>query len=509
MSQICEQCGAPLANLRLPTVDFSPSSRDFTSLLASNEVPLDSDLPLIREIISSGQSQVDMLSSQIYNLQVKLNQLLRRRDDVANNVHRHQAILSSIRRIPPELLCGIFLMTLDSNEDAAKNPPWYLGQICRAWRHSALSFPILWSSITVPSVSSGDSGLVSLVEAQLLRSANAPLDVYWRNIKSGINPHLAGVVLAHCSRWRTLCLEETHATPSLHPLNWLGVVRGRLHRLERLETNIASTVGNVIIPDVFLSAPKLHQVYLTDERLLNASPTFSLPWRQITHHRGKFSLQEHRRILEDAPNLVSCTLIFIADGTGFPPGTVITLPSLRSLSLGELRFLLQLTAPMLSELVSLSTPPTSFAILLPFVRSSGCTLTKLVLMRCAICPELIDTLRGLPAITYLLIEASNGGPHSILFDAMTISGSPSDLCLNLSFFAYGHRFRDYARDHLLAMVHSRFPSTSLAVLRIFHDGTANPPGAWARLQPLREQGLDAEYLGRSRAPLLLQHARIV
>ncbi|KAJ7021853.1 hypothetical protein C8F04DRAFT_1012940 [Mycena alexandri] len=509
MPQICDKCGALLTNFRLPLpVDCLSSSRDLTHLLASNEVPLDSDLPLIRDIISSGESRVDILSSQIHNLQVNLTQLLRCRDDTANDIHRHRAILSPIRHIPPELLCGIFLLTLDGNEDTSKKPPWYLGQICRAWRHSALSFPNLWSSITVPSVSSGDSGLVSLVEAQLLRSAKAPLDVYWRNIRTSINPHLAGIVLAHCGRWRSLCLEETQSSPSSYPLNWLGVVRGHLHGLERLETNIAATIGHVIIPDVFLSAPKLRQVYLTNERFGHPSPAIMLPWNQITHYRGKSSPQDHRRILADAPNLVTCTLTFM-NFTGFSPNTTVTLPHLRCLSLGEPRFLLQLTAPMLSELVSLSNPPSSIAALLPFVQYSGCTLTKLVLMRCTIGPELISALRGLAAITYLLVEASNGGPHSTLFDAMTISGDPSDLCPNIRFFAYGHRFRDYAWDHLFAMVHSRFPSTNLAILRIFHDGTMNPPEAWARLQALRDRGLDAEYLGRLRTVRLLESVRIV
>ncbi|KAJ7040471.1 hypothetical protein C8F04DRAFT_1082433 [Mycena alexandri] len=463
MPQICDKCGALLTNFRLPLpVDCLSSSRDLTHLLASNEVPLD-QICLLSATSSPAARVGDIF-----------------RDDTANDIHRHRAILSPIRHIPPELLCGIFLLTLDGNEDTSKKPPWYLGQICRAWRHSALSFPNLWSSITVPSVSSGDSGLVSLVEAQLLRSAKAPLDVYWRNIRTSINPPGG----------------HYQSSPSSYPLNWLGVVRGHLHGLERLETNIAATIGHVIIPDVFLSAPKLRQVYLTNERFGHPSPAIMLPWNQITHYRGKSSPQDHRRILADAPNLVTCTLTFM-NFTGFSPNTTVTLPHLRCLSLGE------------PQLVSLSNPPSSIAALLPFVQYSGCTLTKLVLMRCTIGPELISALRGLAAITYLLVEASNGGPHSTLFDAMTISGDPSDLCPNIRFFAYGHRFRDYAWDHLFAMVHSRFPSTNLAILRIFHDGTMNPPEAWARLQALRDRGLDAEYLGRLRTVRLLESVRIV
>ncbi|KAJ7157392.1 hypothetical protein C8R46DRAFT_860111, partial [Mycena filopes] len=88
---------------------------------------------------------------------------------------QHRAILSPVRRVPPELLCEIFSLTVQNDGDAPKQPPWYLGQVCGLWRHSALSLPSLWSSITIPSVSFGDSGRVSLLEAQLLRSADAPL----------------------------------------------------------------------------------------------------------------------------------------------------------------------------------------------------------------------------------------------------------------------------------------------------------------------------------------------
>ncbi|KAJ7157431.1 hypothetical protein C8R46DRAFT_832440, partial [Mycena filopes] len=160
-----------------PPTDFASSSPDLTRLLTSNDAPLESDVAAARGVISSGQSRLDALSAQIHDLQLTLAVLSRTRDETEHHVHQDRAILSPVRRVPPELLCEIFSLAVQSDGDAPKQPPWYLGQVCRLWRHSALSFPQIWSSITVPTVFSAESGLMSLLEAQLLRSADAPLDV--------------------------------------------------------------------------------------------------------------------------------------------------------------------------------------------------------------------------------------------------------------------------------------------------------------------------------------------
>ncbi|KAJ7157459.1 hypothetical protein C8R46DRAFT_1114557 [Mycena filopes] len=513
MSQICKECGALSTVLVLPPpIDFASSSPNLTRLLTSNDAPLESDVAAARGIVSSGQTRVYELSAQIYAVQTTLSQLVRSRAETEDRVHQHQSILAPIRRVPPELLCEIFLLALGS-DDAPKESPWYLGQVCRSWRRSALAFPGMWSFITVPSVSSGDSGLVSLLELQLLRSANAPLDVYWPNARMGVNPNLAGVVLAQCSRWRRLRFEEKRSAPSSHRLAWLEAVRGRLDTLERLETCFTTTAEEMVLPDVFLSAPNLRQVLLTDENG-QSSPTVALPWTQITHYGGKSSPQEQRRILGLARNLLVCNLTF----TGHLDASVVTLPHLRHLSLSDPRFLLGLTAPSLVELVSLYSPRLSMQALLSFVQRSGCTLTKLVLRRCGVSPELISALRGLPALTYLLVEAAGVGHHDAFFAALTLSSEPSDsslfgnLCPNLTSFVHGLWI-----DHpdpwssLFAMIRSRCESPRLLnLLQILqYDAKNLPDDVCDRIRRLREQGLDVQLLGRSATVRLLHSTSVL
>ncbi|KAJ7359775.1 hypothetical protein DFH08DRAFT_667375, partial [Mycena albidolilacea] len=107
--------------------------------LTSNNVPLDSEIPFIHDIMSDGQKQVDALEAAIA-------QLTRKRDEIVENIRQHRAILSPIRRMPPELAGEILVLSLSSDDDGdiANEPPWYLVHICRFWRHCVLAYPALW-----------------------------------------------------------------------------------------------------------------------------------------------------------------------------------------------------------------------------------------------------------------------------------------------------------------------------------------------------------------------------
>ncbi|KAJ6530296.1 hypothetical protein B0H19DRAFT_912814, partial [Mycena capillaripes] len=120
--------------------------------LTSNKVPLDAGMTSIRTIVSEGQDQIDTLNAQIDSLQAALAQLVQKRDEIEEFVRAHRAIVSPIRRVPPELICQILALALPSDGEAvANNPPWYLGHICQSWRLCALASPDLWRFIAIPS----------------------------------------------------------------------------------------------------------------------------------------------------------------------------------------------------------------------------------------------------------------------------------------------------------------------------------------------------------------------
>jgi hypothetical protein len=441
-------------------------------------------------------------------LRATLEQVARQRDEAVDHVHRYRAILSPVRRVPTELICEIFALTLDTvsseNKEIGKMPPWHLGHICRSWRLSALGFPSFWSSITVPFPPTSPND-TPRIQAQLLRSAQAPLKVYSvpMDDTDTPNPHVVDLVLAQCSRWSVLCINLCYSSVELC---WLRPVNGRLFALEKL---VLINGPDVVIPDIFSGALRLRQVILTDYSF-EWSPhlVHPIPWEQITHYRGTYKTPDQLAILAAASNLLQC-------GISFEPHTQfeshdsspVTLPRLRSLWIDMPRFIPHLSTPLLEALFCDQGEITDLrALSLPIFRS----LKKLVLMSCVISPELITVLRGLPTLTFLIIETHRYYPwnrrdESALFDAMAICGTSHDLCPNLTFIGYGLG-EEFAQDGFFAMAYSRCqPEHSglrLARLRLFcahDDGNGGLPSSAQMLhnsmEMLRDEvGLDAAFL---------------
>ncbi|KAJ7136572.1 hypothetical protein C8R44DRAFT_695496, partial [Mycena epipterygia] len=133
--------------------DTMLKSSRLTHLLASNDVPLDSEIPIIRQIISDANARVDALDAQIAVLRNALEELIRERDEIQECARKHTAVVSPIRYVPPEVMGQIFALTLPHTrqigEETVDCPPWPLGHICRSWRDFVLVDPFLWCSIVI------------------------------------------------------------------------------------------------------------------------------------------------------------------------------------------------------------------------------------------------------------------------------------------------------------------------------------------------------------------------
>ncbi|KAJ7146411.1 hypothetical protein C8R44DRAFT_599817, partial [Mycena epipterygia] len=126
-------------------------------LLHSNDPPLDSDIQGVCGIIEDDLSTLGLLDQKIAYIQkIILDPLLRQRNETEKRIHRHTAIMSPLRRIPPEILCKIFSFSLPSAEELNRlgpsfghrdrfiPAPWALTHICSRWRLVALSMSPLW-----------------------------------------------------------------------------------------------------------------------------------------------------------------------------------------------------------------------------------------------------------------------------------------------------------------------------------------------------------------------------
>jgi hypothetical protein len=444
--------------------------------------------------------------------------LIQKRDRIAEHIRQHRAILSAVRRAPPELVCEImaFAQSSDDDEDPPNKPPWSLGHICQSWRQSVLAYPALWSSIFIPGTSLSDQRepphLVPMIETQLSRSANAPLNVWWSPKTYGGTPDLRvlDLVRAQCNRWRTLVLDIPHYRDG-SSLDWLRPVDGHLVALETFEVRGRNIDAE--IPDIFSTVPSLRKVFLTDWNFnprLESVP--AIPWVQITHYTGAFTADVHLEIANTATNLLSCAIGFPRSVDTFDRGTVAVLPSLRRLYIELPDFLHRMQAPLLEELFcSYSGPEEGQSEILPFIQRSSCSLQRLVLRRCTIDSDLRTILQSLPNLTHLIIEAvsqwieeeetedqdDETSEQIALFDALANS-----LCPNLTSFGFGFGFK-FAESQFFAMARSRFrrepPSACLTELSLFRNLSYEnrdecPAGTEVAIQAMWDEGFDVDFL---------------
>ncbi|KAJ7635767.1 hypothetical protein DFH06DRAFT_1220366 [Mycena polygramma] len=496
MVLLCSKCGgsstvaATLLAIEVPPAPPGASSPDLVRLLTSNEVPLDAEIRAVGTIVADGQQQADALNAQITDLQTILTRLVRKRDETVERVLRHSAILAPVRRVPMELLCEIFALTL-LGDDTAGRPPWYLAHICRSWRFSALAYPSLWTSITIPN---SRHSMLPMIETQLLRSADAPLTVHWwRDSSDPMDPHSRDAVLAACNRWATLHLSVEGTTTDLQ---WLRPVAGRLTALRKFDLSSPATLE---IPQIFSGASSLREIYVSGLTFRDHSPNIVIPWGQITHFRGVYHTETLCRIFAGASDLLECTVSFYDE---LEPRTPIAVPCLRRLCADGSRCLLHLTAPLLEELfLNYTFSPDE---LLRFVHRSSCLLKTLVLMKCTISSDFIAVLRDLPSLTYLLIEEDDDNDAtdvSDLFEAMTITRTSRDMCPNLTSMVLGPT-SNFSSDIFFIMVKSRLhPSHScspLERLRLFCPPFSRTRTDWPKLniqvQQLRDEGFDVATL---------------
>ncbi|KAJ7766663.1 hypothetical protein B0H16DRAFT_1210759, partial [Mycena metata] len=106
------------------------------------------------------ETEICDVESTLRALRRRRSALLREQIVLCSEMPQLRGIMSSIRRLPPEIIGEIFLYLTPvllkgdyrnhrayskSDPPPKTKIPWYLGQICRYWRSVALSLRSLWS----------------------------------------------------------------------------------------------------------------------------------------------------------------------------------------------------------------------------------------------------------------------------------------------------------------------------------------------------------------------------
>ncbi|KAJ7291987.1 hypothetical protein C8J57DRAFT_1274331 [Mycena rebaudengoi] len=377
---------------------------------------------------------------------------------------------ASITTLPPELICEIFSWTLPTktymNDGVKLKPsyvpiyaqikssPWILGHVCQQWRALTLSCPTLWSSITVIVPRTPPIRTIPILEEQLRRSANSPLDVFIVAQSSGRSwgdQECLRMLIGCCGRWRCFYTEAL-----LGPI--FDPIRNNLPLLKELI--VAPSLG-VKSNDMFLNAPSLSRVVLAGS---NWTPDITLPWAQLTEYKASFAPLHHFGHLRAAPNLIHCDItVQTHDSTMDPPrlhdypqsGQTVTLHALHRLVVSVDNFLDCLVTPALDELYVIGACDA----VQPFLDRSSCVLMRLTLYQCDSYDSIIPLLENNPSLTTLQIDFSGGAEEmSSLISALTVDAASGGPCLspNLTSISWADRKCVLSHAAFVDMVQSRW-----------------------------------------------------
>ncbi|KAJ6515639.1 hypothetical protein C8R45DRAFT_957188 [Mycena sanguinolenta] len=333
----------------------------FANRLNTNYVPSDSEILEIRALLVGPTDELARIDARIIEMEIALGQLKERRALLKGPIDAHRALISSIRRLPHDILLDIFFACLPSEHNAVIDPaeaPLVLGRICRHWRSVAYSTPMLWSSLHIPALDYLHAppnllwGLQRAVGAWLDRSGTCPLSVSLFDRVNRFTPNdlenhsLLLQLLPVAGRLRHLTLigdlpligPFLRLDPEGLSLKSISIQCTTTESLESLPdfTNVLQTptLKDVTIMSVLanpLSLP-LQWSQLTKLRLYS----FVL-WTDLNTHTGGIDVGGAFDVLRHCPNLVHCSIRITRASEPPDPTLVdtspILLPHMHTLSL--------------------------------------------------------------------------------------------------------------------------------------------------------------------------------
>ena len=306
--------------------DVLSHSMKFRELSNSNTEPLDSQADEIRHRIAEIDDVYRAIHPETTPWTDFSHLLLERR-------RFYSAILSPIRRVPPEIWAEIFQYELADM--------FVFSAVCQMWRHAALSSPRLWNIVMIDLEDTFHNDLkgpeLDFITTWIGRSKTVPISVClfyevnkFRKEKEAVK--ILSVIPAK-ERWKNLHVGPRCLKPLFHPKS---VSQNQWDMLQEL-----SIVSNTIFYD------PIHDPHSTSKCPVSLLALYSLrkltvkipdcvstdyliaPWAQLVylHMDGTCSrLQDYLGILGECTNLEE-GLIYIQDV--YHPSTASSLPTER------------------------------------------------------------------------------------------------------------------------------------------------------------------------------------
>ncbi|KAM6495169.1 hypothetical protein JOM56_009792 [Amanita muscaria] len=315
-------------------------------------------------------------------------------------------------KIPTEILGEIFLHAIDGPISNIQDSsfPWAIERVCKSWRSAFVTYPDLWTWITINLADSYSRGqdlnsVNQRLSLCLERSRNNPLNIFLRlptDEYDETSPPFTLVwqTFLSCShRWRIVYLANL-LEPQFITLN---SCTGATPILESL--TIHSPMDTIGYSDFtgFKIAPHLTRFSVLHPAAMFAARKWSVPWMQLTNLTLRFEeivgVDQLRVLFKQLRDIEELCLILEGDEPGIElndfvhnSGTPQCLPHLRVLQVCCVETLGLITAPSLSELYLEGSEffyPQTFdgdpnevlaeEILSSFIQRSSCKIHKLTL----------------------------------------------------------------------------------------------------------------------------------
>jgi len=126
---------------------------EFLALLRNNDTPSESTIREVTESLKSPLNELQEIDTAIQHLCELLEGMKIKRQSIQKRIDDYNFILSSVRRLPLDVLHEIFFHCLPNNRNPimeSSESPVLLTRICSSWRAIALSSPRIWSKIHIP-----------------------------------------------------------------------------------------------------------------------------------------------------------------------------------------------------------------------------------------------------------------------------------------------------------------------------------------------------------------------
>ncbi|KAF7366676.1 ABC protein [Mycena sanguinolenta] len=483
MDPRCSKCGNPSLSSPEPIFDISvtPGTRHYT-LLNTNEPPEDSEMIFIRSVVSKTTTRLTRLDDEISKLHEKLKQLEDERTALLSYRTRNTAILSPLRRMPPEVLAEIFSWTLPSKVDDAWNigsdttqSPWLLTRISSRWRAVCLSTTSLWSQIAI------DYGPPTCT-----KTIHWP----WSKLKSTAPKLCTFISTGHSSRWEELAMG---IISEMLPL--LATLRDRIPSLKRVWIQWEDPHPDVQSLDCFQTAPSLVDFGVNSSHHF---VSFAFPVQQLTQYRLDGPLQRHLDILELAENLIQAHIIVEFDELWVEKMEIIRLPHLRYLFVSHPEILVYLKAPVLEGFGSYFLPEDTdinIGHLESFLGRSKCPLRRLCLRDCD-AHTTAQVLGKIPSITELTLTDQSHSQEDFELIMSTLSSLEVAPHLRSLFFASeeGRGITDYSMYAKMLRTRWEADGSVLKNAALLLEDSSLDLGTHRDLHALRQDGLDLRIL---------------